>query len=439
MNSPSRAHALFPSHSDASGATGLAAEPRSFAPRRARAPRTARERLRVGFPYLAQIHQAPHSLPIAVELARRHPEVEVRVAALTTGHLDFVRAYARLFPEAHMGFDLLALPELVRDGIGRNGHQVGRKLMGLVLNRSYFDSFDALVVPERTSLILRRLGVRRPKLIWTRHGAGDRASGFQQEIAKFDFVIMAGAKLERRLLDAGLIRPGHYVTGVYAKFDYVGLKPRPRPPFDNGRPTILYNPHFRRSLSSWPLAGAAVLDWAAGQADYNLVFAPHLRLFDPPTERKYEAFHGYRDAPHVRIDLGSTASVDMTYTLSADIYLGDVSSQVAEFVTRPRPCVFLNPRRFAWRGDPNFAFWELGEVTEAADRLSDVMPAAIAAQSSRDRRQRDYVADTFGAPGEPTAHIGADAIATYLGGAAAGGRWVSGASIGQPIEAARPI
>jgi hypothetical protein len=67
------------------------------------------------------------------------------------------------------------------------------------------------------------------------------------------------------------------------------------------------------------------------------------------------------------------------------------------------------------------------------------MPAAIAAQSSRDRRQRDYVADTFGAPGEPTAHIGADAIATYLGGAAAGGRWVSGASIGQPIEAARPI
>ena len=39
----------------------------------------------------------------------------------------------------------------------------------------------------------------------------------------------------------------------------------------------------------------------------------------------------------------------MAYTQRADIYLGDVSSQVYEFLLNPRPCVFLNPRRFDWR------------------------------------------------------------------------------------------
>src|SRR3546814_2965461 len=44
----------------------------------------------------------------------------------------------------------------------------------------------------------------------------------------------------------------------------------------------------------------------------------------------------------MHIDLGSERSIDMSYTGSADLYLGDVSSQVAEYLYRPRPCVFLN-------------------------------------------------------------------------------------------------
>jgi len=385
---------------------------RSAGDRRRRSPRS--RRLRVAFPYLAQLHQTPHSLPIATELARRHPEIEVHIAALTDAHLDFARAYADQFPAAELTFDLLSLPGMVREGFGPSGRQVGRKLIGLVLNRAYFDSFDALVVPERTSLILRRLGVRRPRLIWTRHGAGDRASGFQEEIAKFDFVIMAGAKLERRMLEAGLIRPGCYVTGVYAKFDYVRRMPPPRRLFANSRPTVLYNPHFWASLSSWPLVGRAVLDWAVEQSDYNLVFAPHLRLFDPPTPRKYEPFRRHLEASHVRVDLGSTASIDMTYTLGADLYLGDVSSQVSEFVTRPRPCAFLNPRSIAWRSDPNFAFWNLGEVSDTVDDLRRLLAETVARYPARREQQLEYVAETFGGTGEPTAHIGADAIAAFL-------------------------
>jgi hypothetical protein len=52
----------------------------------------------------------------------------------------------------------------------------------------------------------------------------------------------------------------------------------------------------------------------------------------------------------------------MTYTLAADVYIGDVSSQVYEYLQVPKPCVFLNVGTFGWEEDPSFAFWHLGQV-----------------------------------------------------------------------------
>ena len=39
----------------------------------------------------------------------------------------------------------------------------------------------------------------------------------------------------------------------------------------------------------------------------------------------------------------------MTYTKQADIYLGDVSSQVYEFMLKPRPCIFFNPENINYK------------------------------------------------------------------------------------------
>src|SRR3546814_6362259 len=41
--------------------------------------------------------------------------------------------------------------------------------------------------------------------------------------------------------------------------------------FDNDRPTVLYTPHFRPALSSWPKWGMAVLDLFANSNRYNLI------------------------------------------------------------------------------------------------------------------------------------------------------------------------
>lgn len=178
---------------------------------------------------------------------------------------------------------------------------------------------------------------------------------------------------------------------------------------------MLYNPHFDPSLSSWPLIGRRVLDHFARSTRYNLVFAPHIRLFDAPTQAKYAAFREYRKLAHMRIDLGSERCVDMTYTLGADLYLGDVSSQVVEFLTRPRPCLFLNPRRLAWQDDPSFRFWHLGLVLEEVGELDAALERAVRIHPELARRQRDYLRDSLGLvePGQSGAR-GADAIVAYL-------------------------
>lgn len=362
--------------------------------------------MRIVFPYFAQLHQVFHSLPIAAAMAVRHPSVEVHAAGASAQHVAFVhRLLERFAPDARIQVDALERVMLNR---------LPSKKRTMIKNRHYFRSFDAIVTPERTSLFMKKVGLARTRLIWTRHGAGDRSVGFARDVHLFDYVLMAGPKIEERLLAEHQIRPGEYTVGVYAKFDWLRDAPRIKL-FDNDRPTVLYNPHFDRTLSSWPRFGSQVLDFFAQSTRYNLIFAPHVRLFDPPTPFKYMPFRAYQDVPHVRIDLGSESCIDMTYLNAADLYLGDVSSQVSEFVCRPRPCVFLNAHGVEWRGNPNHRFWSLGPVLDDIEGLGACLDTALRQHESWLPAQRAYIAETFDIPEEgSSAARGADAIVEYL-------------------------
>ncbi|WP_130731277.1 CDP-glycerol glycerophosphotransferase family protein [Komagataeibacter xylinus] len=368
------------------------------------------------FPYIAQPHQEFHSLPIALEMARLYKDVRVHIASLTEERAARLRQLSHLYPESSVTFDTLAMPEWIRDHIKEHGPTPLSKLAVLFLNRNYFNKFQAIVIPERTSLYLRKMGVHNPRLIWTRHGAGDRAIGFTNDVRKFDYILMAGHKVEERLLHAGTLRDGHYTTGIYAKFDMVRrLHIQARPLFDNGRPTVLYNPHFSRSLSSWPRFGMKLLEYFAQQEKYNLIFAPHYRLFDTNREKSMEMLAPFTRCPHMIIDLGSDKSVDMTYTMAADLYLGDVSSQVSEFLIKPRPCLFLNAHRTAWRGDPNYESWTLGPVVENVEATGNDLDNAFLSHANFLDRQKEYIRDTFGfEPPADTAARGAKSIIDFL-------------------------
>jgi CDP-glycerol glycerophosphotransferase (TagB/SpsB family) len=293
-------------------------------------------------------------------------------------------------------------------------------------NLDFFRSLDVLVVAEKTSLILKsRHGLKDLKIVHTRHGAGDRAIGFDKASACFDHVLVSGRKIRDRLIAEAGVDPTTISVVGYPKFDFAPRAPRVHPLVDDGRPVVLYNPHVSPHLSSWYSAGRQVLDWFAEHDDHHLIFAPHVMLFERPfvvtvdrlrIDRPGHIDERYLRAPNIHFDLGSRASTTMAYTQRADVYLGDVSSQVYEFLLRPRPCVFLNPQKLAWRGDPNFAHWDAGPVIEEVAQLGEALAAARADHAtiyaSRQRRLFDY---SFDLTDEPSSVRAARALAAFAG------------------------
>lgn len=377
---------------------------------------SAPRHIKVVFLLIAQPHQTLHSLPIAFEMATRHPDVEVHVTCLTKRHLDYVRSLGKLYPSARVVYELLPIPSWLTKLIERHGPGPFEKVASLFFSRHYFDQFQAIVVPERTSLYLKRMGVTKPRYIWTRHGAGDRAIGFAKDIKRFDFVLLSGKKVEERLLERRLITPGNYYMGSYAKFDIVERLQKKRSRlFDNDKPIVLYNPHFSRNLTSWYLFGEAILNYFANQDRYNLICAPHYRLFNSHQKQGKALTKRFAQYSNILIDTGSTSSIDMTYTMAADLYLGDVSSQVAEFLIRPRPCIFLNAHHAAWQNNKDYRFWTLGQVIDNPADLKKALPVAFARQNEFVAKQRAYVTETFEHCEQgPTSPGAADAIVRFL-------------------------
>lgn len=328
---------------------------------------------RIAFLFNAQAHQMLHGITIAEELALGW-QANVDILSAAPGHLQLARRLTNSESHRMLRFDLIGSRPL-----RRTAHAIGSvvppKLLTLLHSRRRLDDYDAIALPERTSTIMRSLGVSRPRLIHLDHGAGDRAAGFDPRIARFDFALVAGEKQRRRMLADRLIRPdGHAVVG-YPKFEAADrLRDKGWTPFADSRPIILYNPHFSVELGSWHRYGATIARRIAEDGRFNLVVAPHIRLCD--SHRRRSAFLRALDPisalPNVHIDPGSERSIDMTYTAMADLYVGDVSSQIYEYLRTPRPCIFINGDCRQWQGDPDHAHWRFGPVVE---QVASVLPA----------------------------------------------------------------
>jgi hypothetical protein len=372
-----------------------------------------------------QIHQVAHSLPIALALARGGYDGEIIVATTTERLAREVR---------RLGAPLVGTRiEHVELALRRSSARLARMLNGVapaakVLvyrdNLDFFRSLDVLVVAEKTSLLLRKVHhLTRPLLVHTRHGAGDRAIGFDRHSAGFDHVLCSGEKIRERLIrEAGVPASDISVVG-YPKFDIVQPSVRLMSGLPD-KPVVLYNPHPSPHLSSWYRHGREVLDFFVDNDDYQLIFAPHVMLFERRfvltidrlrIDRPGRLHQRYLRAPNIHIDLGSRASTDMSYTMSADIYLGDASSQVYEFLYRPRPCLFLNSRRHAWRGDPNFEHWNAGPVIERPEQLAAGLRHALDSHADGYLPiQQQMRARSFDVSDRPSSQRAAEALLQFM-------------------------
>jgi hypothetical protein len=368
-------------------------------------------------------HQVMHCIPTAFELARRNPEISVVILSTTDEEAEAVAGIAADYPDASCEIKIVEPPaySIIFDRL--TGHALLAKRFGVLWRyRDLFRSFDALVAPDKTSLVLKRwLGSECPLMINTFHGAGDRAGGYQG-VKDFDYHLLPGRKYEERMLAEGMVDSDRYTVAGYVKFDCIRSTPRPKL-FSNDQPTVLYAPHFNSKLSSWYDWGGDILDYFINNPEYNLIFAPHVLLYQRrwhiSTEgglpRRTPAIpDAARKAPNILVDPGSIASIDMTYTRAADIYLGDVSSLVYEFLIEPRPCIFFNRSKANWRDNENYRFWSTGEVLDSVGDL----PAALARTRSDPMHyraeQESAFAEAFDLTDTPSSIRAADAITGFL-------------------------
>jgi CDP-glycerol glycerophosphotransferase (TagB/SpsB family) len=376
--------------------------------------------MRVGFLFNHYaLHQVFHAAPYAFELSRNHPGFEVVLACSTNAELALVRRIGRLYPGHRCEFKRLRAPKLYRvvDPIVQKWSLL-RKEMVLRHNLGFFRSLDGLVAPERHCFRLRsHHGLEDLSLIHARHGAGDRKGGFDSRSGVFDLTMLPGQKYVDRLGELGLLDPDRYVITGWPKFDVVrDLRCDAPPLFENDNPVVVYNPHFDQRVSSWKPMGLQVLDFFAEHRDYNLIFAPHVVLFKRSRRHRAVLPGHYEKLPNLWIDKGSSASCDMSYMLAADIYLGDVSSQIYEFLLEPRPCIFLNGHRTDWRADPFYFHWTLGQVVDdVTGQLGPALARAARTHAGFLLPQRAAFAYTFRQDGDQSAaRRGADAIAEFL-------------------------
>ncbi len=353
----------------------------------------------IAFLAIAEAHQMYHWLPAALELARR-PEVRVSVLSPSDHLLDLIGSYDA---DARLARVRLRRPPSRRDSLF---HQPSR-LATLLLNHRRILRFPVIVTTEISSAWLRHVPGFASLMIHMKHGAGDREGGYKKRHADFDLTLVGGDKDKRRLIARGLGTTDNVRIGGYAKFE---LKAQRRRFFSDDKPVLLYNPHFDAALSSWVNHGPAVLAALESLEDWNVIIAPHAKLAQrvPPI---------VSSAPHIRVDMGSRRSIDMSYTVSADVYLGDVSSQVYEFLIEPRPCIFLNLDRRDASGE-GFAHWRLGQIIETTDALPTALAQAAGLQPRFLALQEAAMRDSIDLSPIPASHRQADIILDFLKGAA---------------------
>jgi hypothetical protein len=318
--------------------------------------------------------------------------VEVTAYCADQGIEAVVRQVLADFPDAQVRIERLRRFPL----LDRMRRPSLAKLPMLWRSRGLLRDCDALVTAECTSIALRRMGVTRPLFVCQPHGAGDRAVSFEPRFRRFDRVLVAGSKTARRMVASG-VAPERVVEVGYAKAEYLAARARARPRlFDNDGPIILYNPHFRAALSSLPHA-EQIVRAISRETDFNLLVAPHIRTFENAGPEEMARWQSLAVPGRVLVDTGSPRLIDMGHVAVADLYLGDVSSQVYEFLLLgPRPCLFVNAHGIAWRDDPDYAFWKLGDVVDPSEVATALGKALASPERYRDA-QRSAVAETFGA------------------------------------------
>jgi hypothetical protein len=326
-------------------------------------------RLRIALLYGAEPYQAYHVADIGAALAR-DPGVDLTIVTLdaqTEALLDRLEA-GQL--DRRVPHERLHIPLWVK--LARKARLFGilkQHVLSAPANVARLAEFDAIVTPTTHLAAVRERIPRATRFVYCFHGAGGRGVSYSAKMRAFDYIVVPGEAAADRLVSEKLASPSRVAAVGLPKLETCRRLVQTTPNlFDNGRPTVLFNPHSQRRLRSWDTFARPLIDHAARTGEFNLIVAPHVKLFARRPRFLWRRWERMAVPGRVQVDLGSEASQDMRYALAADIYAGDVSSQVYEFLVEPKPCVFLNAHDAKWRTSRDYPMWRLGEVADTPGR-----------------------------------------------------------------------
>ncbi|ACN14922.1 putative tarF (CDP-glycerol glycerophosphotransferase family protein) [Desulforapulum autotrophicum HRM2] len=362
----------------------------------------------VGFLFLGPISHIYHSISIAFHLSN-YPDFDVTLFVSSELNLKLVNTISKSYKYHQCEIEYL-YPSILHKALRlfkKRAHPRVRNV--LQNNKNKLINFDALVLTDRHFI---NGGRKKPFYFLTGHGAGDRARGFTDTMKKFDFIFVSGKEKWQRMAKLNYISEERGCIIGYPKFEIVSLKKKNGTLFKNNNPIVLYNPHFNKNETSWYLWGEQILNFFLNNKNYNLIFAPHLILFSKETE---PIDTKYYHSKNIHIDINSHALVDMTYTIAADIYLGDVSSQVYEFVGyKKRPCIFLNPHHAEWQDNSSFRMWKMGDVIDTMDNFEQALLKSETTHPLFYHIQKELIENTFSTTEQSAGKRGADAIVAFF-------------------------
>mgnify|MGYP000191591666 CR=1 FL=1 len=323
--------------------------------------------------FLDEIHHIYHFVSIAVELAKTN---EVHILTHPEKHTS-LHDSLKMLGDENVVIEKLPTAAFRAFTDKLKGRKLPRKGFWIKKYQNYIlNNFDAVIFTDYFHhYLLKARKERKTKFIFVDHGTPGRAYSYNKELLDFDFHLLYG-EFQFKCLKKLKLLGNHYKITGYPKLD--ALKNfKTNEVFSNNKTTVLYNPHFTPPFSSWHFIGPEVLEFFYNSKKYNLIFAPHINLFNKVGGDNLSIIpEKYFTAENIHIDLGSEKSVNMTYVNDADIYLGDVSSQVFEFITKPRPCIFLNPENVDFKDDINYRFWKCGDVINTSNELEDALKNA---------------------------------------------------------------
>ncbi len=335
--------------------------------------------MKIVFPFLYGTHQLYHSAMTAMELTLQDKNLDVLCVSCNKEHTEILNEIKEKYPETRT--EIVELKQPFRYKYLNYKKKKYPSVNAMVKKgKRFFKEADIVVTTSHGTIkMFKKYGIVSPKFIYQYHGSGGREYSFDLELSKYDMIFVTGEFTKNGLIKKKISHENKVKIVGYPKFDFPIDKDKIKKKlFKKDLPIVLYSPHWEPELSSYKKYAKDVLEYFSKQEKYNLIFAPHLLVSHWKNRFGYNIDFQDYSSDNIVVDFGSKFSTNGTYLSISDMYIGDVSSMVYEFIARkPKPCIFFNAHDIEWQNNPDYKFWNFGTVFNTFSEFKENFKSAI--------------------------------------------------------------